>query len=241
MDPDAQRRAVESVEDVPGWLLTEDRLKLYDLASAADGPILEIGTYRGKSAIVMATALRDAGAAGSILTIDVDRDGLEAARDEAARRGLADRIAFARGTAESLFRLRPGFAPALVFLDGDHSRRGVARDLRALESRVPRGAALLFHDFNDARNEDPAEPDYGVTEAVRGSWVARDCSFEGVFGACGLYRRDSGPEREGERDPGLEPAAITDLGSEPLSSWFERRVVGGISRRLAARRSPRDG
>src|SRR5688500_837692 len=159
MDPEAQRRAVESVEEVPGWLLTEDRLKLYDLASAADGPILEIRTYRGKSTIVMATALRDAGAAGSIVTLDVDREGLEAARDETARRGLADRIAFARGTAESLFRLRPGFAPALVFLDGDHSRRGVARDLRALESRVPRVAALLFHDFNYARKDDSAVPD----------------------------------------------------------------------------------
>jgi hypothetical protein len=70
---------------------------------------------------------------------------------------------------------------------------------------------------------------------VRGSWVARDCSFEGVFGACGLYRRDSGPERDGEGEPALEPAAITDLGSEPLSSWFERRVVGGVARRLSVR------
>jgi hypothetical protein len=65
--------------------------------------------------------------------------------------------------------------------------------------------------------------------------VARDCSFEGVFGACGLFRRDAGRERNGE--PRLETGAITDLGSESLSSWFERRVVGGIARRLAARRS----
>jgi hypothetical protein len=236
MDPEAQRTAVESVEGVPGWLLEEDRQKLYELASAAEGPILEIGTFRGKSAIVMATALRDTGGKGPIVTLDVDREGLEAARDEALRRGLADWIAFARGTVEALFRLRPGFAPSLVFLDGDHSRRGVARDLRALEPRVPRGALLLFHDFNDARNDDPGEPDYGVTEAVGRSWVAHDCSFGGVFGACGLYRRDAGPEHEGE--PGLETAAVTDLGSESLSSWFERRVVGALSRRLAARRAP---
>ena len=239
MDPVAQRRAVGSVEGVPGWLLEEDALKLYELAHAAPGPILEVGTHRGKSAILMATALRDAGREGPVVSLDIDREGLEAARSEAAKRDLADRIAFVRGTAEALFRSRPGFAPGLVFLDGDHTRRGLARDLRALAACVPRGAVLLFHDFNDERNDDPGEPDYGVTQAVAESWVARDCEFGGVFGACGLYLRETGPQRDG--GPDLETAAITDLGSESPASWFERRVVGGLSRRAGALRSRRTG
>lgn len=231
MDPAAQREAVEAVEALPGWLLDDDALKLYELAYAAFGPILEIGTYRGKSTILMAIALRDAGRPGPIVSLDVDGAGLEAARAEAAERGLADRIALVRGTAEALMRSRPEFAPTFVFLDGDHSRRGVARDLRALEAGVPQGALLLFHDFNDRRNADPGEPDYGVTQAVEESWVARDCAFGGLFGACGLYRREAGPQREG--DPDLETATITDLGRESLASWFERRVAGGFARRAA--------
>ena len=239
MDAAAQREAIESVEGVPGWLLDDDARKLYELAYGCDGPILEIGTYRGKSTIVLARALSAAARHGPVVPIAVDLEGLEAARDEAARRGLADRIVFARGTAERLFRLRPGFAPSFVFLDGDHSRRGVARDLRALEARVPRGGLLLFHDYNDSRNDDPSEPDYGVTEAVRESWVGRECSFMGVFGACGLFRRDSGPDREGA--PALATGAIAQLGSESLTSWFERRVVGGIARRMGERRPRRRG
>jgi MMP 1-O-methyltransferase len=239
MDPAAQREAVETVEALPGWLLDADALKLYELAHASVGPILEIGTYRGKSTILMAIALRDAGREGPIVSLDVDSEGLEAARAEAAERGLADRIALVRGTVEALMRSRPEFAPTLVFLDGDHSRRGVARDLRALEAGAPQGALLLFHDFNDRRNADPGEPDYGVTQAVDESWVLRDCAFDGVFGACGLYRRETGPQREG--DPGLETATVTDLGSESLASWFERRVTGGLSRRAGALRSRRAG
>lgn len=228
----AQREAVESVAGLPGWLLDADAMKLYELAHFCDGPILEIGTYRGKSTIVMATALRDAGRAGPIVSLDVDAAGLEAAAAEASVRGVGDRIVLARGTVEALFRTRPGFAPTLVFLDGDHSRRGVARDLRALRDRVPSGALLLFHDFHDDRNAEPAEPDYGVAEAVEASWVARDCEFGGIFGCCGLFVRRTGPRRSGGIDltPGGE---IADLGREPLRSWLDRRVVGALSRRIA--------
>lgn len=237
MDPAAQREAVAEIEALPGWLLDDDALKLYELAHAALGPILEIGTYRGKSTILMAIALRDAGRPGPIVSLDVDGEGLEAARAEAAERGLADRIALVRGTAEALMRSRPEFAPTFVFLDGDHSRRGVARDLRALEAGVPQGALLLFHDFNDRRNADPGEPDYGVTQAVEESWVVRDCAFGGVFGACGLYVRETGPQRDG--GPDLETSAVTDLGPESPASWFERRVAGGFARRAGALRSRR--
>ena len=236
IDPAAQRRAIASVEPLPGWLLDDDALKLYELAHSARGPILEIGTYRGKSAILMATALRDAGRDGPIVSLDVDAAGLREAAAQARERSVEDRMVLVRGTTEALLRSRPGFAPSLVFLDGDHSRRGVERDLRALRDRVPSGALMLFHDYHDDRNADPAEPDYGVPQAVEASWVARDCDFGGIFGCCALFSRRSGPQRAGGIDvaPGAE---ILDLGREPLPSWFDRRVVGRVARRLRARRS----
>jgi predicted O-methyltransferase YrrM len=226
-----QRRAVEAVQDLPGWLREEDALKLYELAWFSSGPVLDIGTYRGKSAILMAQALRDADRPGPIVSLDVERDALRAAAALAAGRELADRIALVRGTAEQLFRSVPGLRPALVFLDGDHSRGGVARDLRALEPRVPAGGLMLFHDYYDARNADPSEPDYGVVQGVEESWVPRHCEFAGVFGCCGLFRRRTGPS--GGVDGELpRAAAITDLGREPLGSWLARRVVGAMRRRI---------
>jgi predicted O-methyltransferase YrrM len=228
---EGQREAVTAVRDLPGWLLDDDALKLYELAYFSPGPVLEIGTYRGKSAILMAGALRDAGREESIVSLDVDVDSLRVAMSLARERGLAERLALARGTAEGLFRAFPAMRPRFVFLDGDHSRRGVARDLRALRDRVPVEGLLLLHDYHDARNADPAELDYGVVEAVEESWVARDCEFVGVFGCSALFRRRTGPSDAG--DPTLPPpGAITELGREPLGSWFERRVRGGIARRL---------
>jgi len=232
IDPATRDRAIESVEALPGWLLEGDALKLYELAHSADGPILEIGTYRGKSTIIMASALRDAGRGGPIVSLDVDAIGLEEAAAAARARGVADRIALVRGTVAALLRSHPGFAPTLVFLDGDHSRRGVARDLAALRDRVPRGALLLFHDFHDDRNADPAQPDYGVPQAIEASWVASDCELVGVFGCCGLFERLRGPQLSGAIN--LEPGAeIADLGREPIRSWIDRRIVGAVSRRLS--------
>jgi Methyltransferase domain len=230
------REAVESVRDLPGWLLDEDAMKLYELAYSSSGPILDVGTYRGKSAILMACALRDAGSAGPVVSLDVDPDAVRAAAALAADRAVADRMALVRGTAEQLFRAVPGLRPSLVFLDGDHSRRGVARDLKALEPRVPAGGSLLFHDYHDARNDDPTEPDYGVVRGVTESWVSGECEFEGVFGCCGLFRRRNGPSVPSDAGRPPTTGTVTDLGREPLGSWFERRVVGGMARRLAALR-----
>jgi predicted O-methyltransferase YrrM len=227
---EGQRDAVDAVRDLSGWLLDDDAMKLYELAYVSEGPILEIGTYRGKSAILMALALRDAGRDERIVSLDVDADALRVAMSLSDERGLSERIALVRGTAESLFRAHPDLRPAFAFLDGDHSRRGVARDLRALHNHVPAGGLLLLHDYHDARNADPAEPDYGVVEAVEESWVPAECEFDGVFGCSALFRRRAGPAVNEAPPP---PAgAITDLGREPVGSWLERRVVGRVSRRL---------
>jgi hypothetical protein len=232
IDPARRRDAIDSVETLPGWLLEGDAAVLYDLAHAANGPILEVGTYRGKSTVLMATALRDAGRDGPVVSLDVDAAGLREATTHLASHDLADRVALVRGTAEALLRSHAGLTPAFVFLDGDHSRRGVARDLRALRGRVPVGAPILLHDYHDERNADPSEHDYGVPQAVEDSWVASDCELEGIHGCSGLFLRRTGPQREADLD-GIEPGGeILDLGREPLRSWLDRRVVGGFDRRL---------
>jgi predicted O-methyltransferase YrrM len=227
-----QHRAVEAVQDLPGWLREEDALKLYELAWFSAGPVLDIGTYRGKSAVLMAQALLDGDRPGPIVSVDVDREALRAAAALAAARGLEERIALVRGTAEQLFRSVPGLRPAVVFLDGDHSRSGVARDLRALQPQVPAGGLMLFHDYYDARNADPSEPDYGVVQGVEESWVPRHCEFAGVFGCCALFRRRTGQSGEVEAARLPPVAVITDLGREPLGSWLARRVVGAVARRI---------
>ena len=185
-------RALALVESVPGWLRPEDADKLWELARSASGPILEIGTYHGKSAVLMALALKDAGSGAVLYTLDVDARALRSAQAAAETHGVADRIVFVRGTSAALAGAYPHLRPALTFVDGDHSQAGVERDLAALEALVPDGGRLLFHDYHDPRNEDPGCEIVKVRPAVAGSWVVRDCDFDGVFGCCGLFTRHTG-------------------------------------------------
>ena len=118
----ARKLAVlEAVGDVDGWLLAEDVFKLYDLASyiltrapyEAAGPILEIGTFHGRSAIASAMALRDAGNPAPLVSLDVDPEALAAAGENARRKGVSGRITLVRGSAAAFFRATTGFVPAV--------------------------------------------------------------------------------------------------------------------------------
>jgi methyltransferase family protein len=191
--------ALALVESIPGWLRSEDADKLWELARSTPGPILEIGTYHGKSAVLMALARKEIGGGGPLYTLDVDGSVLRAAKAEAGARAVADLVVFIRGTSAAFARAYPHLRPALTFVDGDHTRRGVERDLAVPKALVPESGRMLFHDFYDPGNEDL----FQVRPAVEGSWVARECDFDGVFGCCGLFtRRAGGPRGD---------AAIADL------------------------------
>jgi predicted O-methyltransferase YrrM len=168
----------------------EDGLKLYELAFFGSGPVLEIGTFHGNSATIIASALSDAVRDVEFVSVDIEERCQKRACAELAVQGLADRVALFHGTCEDLFAARPDFRPMLVFVDGDHSRDGVRRDIEALNPHVPNGALLLFHDYLDDRNG--CDPAYGVPDAIAGTWIELQCAFGGTFGCCGLFRRQEG-------------------------------------------------
>ena len=227
MDPLAR------VESIEGWLRAEDAQKLYELARVTSGPILEIGTHYGKSAVLMALALKDVQRRDVLVyTLDIDRRAIQAAVGEAQARDVADMIVFSRGTLNAFARAYPHLRPALTFVDGDHSRTGVDRDLRVLESLVPAGGALLFHDFADPRNEDPDCTDTKVRPAVEASWVARQCDFEGIFGVCGLFTRRNVP-------PDSQPAVADLLPLESLKEQWRYRLRYPAARAIRGSRRRR--
>jgi predicted O-methyltransferase YrrM len=226
------RDTVSAVQDISGWLRPEDVLKLYELAYFSPGAILEIGCHYGKSTVAIARALMDRESAVPFFSIDIDAAALRSAARTAAEQGVSDRVVFVYGSVVACFRAIPNLRPSLVFIDGDHSREAVRRDLRALRRRVPDGATLLFHDFLEGRNYDPADREYGVTEAVDESWVASDCEFAGVFGSCGLFvRRRGGPESAAVGHPA---APIVDaLLRDSLRMQYLQRLRWPIERRLS--------
>jgi predicted O-methyltransferase YrrM len=213
-------RVLDTIGAIAGLLYTEDAQKLYELAWFSPGPVLEIGTYRGQSTAVMAAALADSGNPARIFSADIDAQALADARASLDRLGAGERVTLVHGEARRLLRALPRLRPGLVFVDGDHTLRGVAADLRALEPAVPTGSIVLLHDFEGYEDADPYA--VRVAEAARRSWLASDAQFIGRFGLGGAYVRTAGGPA-GASAPDLPGPALLEL--EGPATRMRRRLI----------------
>jgi hypothetical protein len=185
---DRHGRIGELVESISGKLRAADELKLYEMAYMARGPILEIGTDRGRSLAILAIAARDAGRTHPIYSVDLSERAQTEARANLERLGLGEFVTLVSGDSASVVEgLDLQFD--LVFVDGDHTFEGVTRDLIALRGKVVPGGAVLFHDYFDPRNGDPDEPNYGVIQAVQAERGESRLKFHGGCGAVGIYEQ----------------------------------------------------
>ena len=170
--------------------------------------MVEIGSFRGRSTVVLALA------AGEVVAIDPhagsDRGPQEIAAD--AQRGDADHEAFtanlaAAGVAERVRHVRKFSADAhgdvsgplsLLYVDGAH-RFGPARaDLAGWGGRVAPGGTMLVHD---------AFSSIGVTLALLATCATGDWRYAGRSGSLAEYERCSSP-RPRELDAPRRAAAL---------------------------------
>ena len=147
----------------------DEGLALYEAAVgvAPLGPLVEIGSYCGRSTLLLAAAARSAGT--HVVTIDHHRgseehqpgweyhdpqlvdpqvgriDTLPSFRKVVALSGLEDAVLAVVGRAEDLGRYWT--APAgLVFVDGSHTDASAQRDYELWAPRVAAGGLLAIHD-----------------------------------------------------------------------------------------------
>lgn len=122
---------------------------------------LEIGVRRGRSlAVVVGRA-----PACDIVGVDlwnpgyagIDNPGVEHVRAQASAAGHTGTLELVSGDSHEvlprLFAARPDLDFDLITVDGDHSRRGAARDLRDVLPRLRIGGVLVFDDIGH-----PAHP-----------------------------------------------------------------------------------
>jgi predicted O-methyltransferase YrrM len=161
------RRAAEAAK---GFMPPAEGQALYEtaLAYGARGPILEIGTYCGKSAIYLGAAAREAGSV--VVTVDhhhgseenqagweyhdatlVDpetgrMDTLPTFRKTIVAAGLEDRVVAVVGTSATVSDLwcRP---LGMLFIDGGHAEDLAQADYDGWARHVMPGGALAFHDI----------------------------------------------------------------------------------------------
>ncbi len=137
------------------------------VAQASKGPLLEVGTYCGKSAIYLGAAVRDAG--GTVFTVDhhhgseENQAGWEHHDDSLVdpRSGRMDTLPFFRRTIEdagledhvvaiigrSTAVARHWRTPlALLFIDGGHAEEHAQNDYSGWAHWLMPGGLLVIHD-----------------------------------------------------------------------------------------------
>jgi predicted O-methyltransferase YrrM len=145
-----------------GMISLEEARLLFGLArSANDGVIIEVGSYRGQSAVALACGSR-AGARLPVYAIEPHESfvGVLGGRFGAPDRRAFYRVMLDTGTWD-LVRLvnlssetvTPGWTQpvALLWIDGDHRYEGVRRDFECWSRHLVPGAAVAFDDATDAK------------------------------------------------------------------------------------------
>jgi len=160
----------EVAERVKGFMPPEEGLALFEVARAygSRGPICEIGTYCGKSAVYLGAGARLAGTV--VFTVDHHRGSEEIQpgwphHDPELvnpRTGRMDSLPFFRETIEAAGLENEGIAIvgdsatvarywntplAVLFIDGGHSEEPVTQDYEGWAPHVIEGGALVFHDI----------------------------------------------------------------------------------------------
>jgi len=150
-----------TVDDVEGWMTPGQAAALHDAATRCPdhGSIVEIGSFRGRSTIVLASA---AAPTVSIVAIDPhagnDRgpqeiEGYDAQAEDdhevflrnLAAAGVADRVRHVRKFSDDALADVDG-AIDVLYIDGAHRYGPALADITAWGDRVNDGGALLIHD-----------------------------------------------------------------------------------------------
>jgi len=134
--------------------------------------IVETGTYRGGSALYLAS-ICDLVGTGEVLSIDIEPE-----REDYPRHPRITYFAGRSSTDPEVLaevRERAGSGPILVVLDSDHSARHVAAELEAYAPLVPVGCYLVVEDSNIGLIRKDLMP--GPLEAID-AFLARTSEFE---------------------------------------------------------------
>lgn len=186
-----------SLADVQGWMTRAQAGRLWDRASELrpGQRVVEIGSFQGRSMIVLATAAPDG---VELVAIDphggndrgpqeIDGYADEAEADHRAfnanleRAGVRDRVTHLRSFSHDALDELPG-PVHLLYIDGAHRYRPAVADVREWGDRVVEGGTMLVHD---------AFSSVGVTGAlVMTTFAGERWRYRGRSGSMAEYRRE---------------------------------------------------
>ena len=144
----AEREAIRRLTDgVAGFLSEHEALYLLRLAAQGrgDGAIVEIGSYHGKSTVLLAHASRGAGRE-KVVAIDPHLGGaVQAFHDTLARAGVGEHVTPVVETSDVAAAAWRG-PVRFLWIDGSHVYEQVRRDFLAWTPWLVDGGIVAFHD-----------------------------------------------------------------------------------------------
>lgn len=117
-----------------------------------DAVVIETGTNRGLSTIAIAQALKDLEIETPLVTVDLDEDLMEAAKQNVDAAGLSEHVDFRTGdSVEFLARLASEHDHFdFVFLDDAHDREHVKKQIDIVCPKVAAGEGKVYFDNSAA-------------------------------------------------------------------------------------------
>ncbi|GAA3751000.1 putative O-methyltransferase YrrM [Spinactinospora alkalitolerans] len=202
---------LRAAEAAKGFMPSEEGLALYEtaLAHAPLGPVLEIGTYCGKSTVFLGAAVRQTG--GTVVTVDHHHgseehqegweyhdptmvnpetgmlDTLGAFRSTMAAADLEGHVIAVVGRSADVARLW-STPLGMLFIDGGHTEEAAQADYAGWSPHVAPGGALVIHDvFPDPA--DGGRPPYNI---YRRALESGEFTETRVQGSLRVLRRGGG-------------------------------------------------
>ncbi|HEV8202351.1 MAG TPA: class I SAM-dependent methyltransferase [Candidatus Polarisedimenticolia bacterium] len=185
------RRVARYFLEVEGYLYPHEGTFLHCLAFAAPGrgAVVEIGSFRGRSTLCLASGVLRRGE-GKVIAIDPQRYGTGETLVANLRRFHLDRCVEIRAdTSLSVARGFEGKA-RIVFVDGDHSDDAVRADVAAWLPHLDAGGFLVLH---DATSLSGFPGPRALADALRHA-VGPDGTFQsaGTIGSIAWFRARGG-------------------------------------------------
>jgi predicted O-methyltransferase YrrM len=230
------------VADVDGWMSPGQASTLYDSATRcpAGGSIVEIGSFRGRSTIVLASA-----AAPDVEVIAIDphagndrgpqefdgyaaeaADDHEVFLDNLERAGVRDRVQHLRMFSDDALTsiVRP---IDVLYIDGAHRYAPALADIRNYGIRVNGGGTMLIHDSFSS---------IGVTLAIlRALTFGSTFRYVGRSRSMTIYRADlatsgTGRVHNAARQLAQLPWFVRNVGLKVLLTVGLGKVLGRLGR-----------
>jgi predicted O-methyltransferase YrrM len=232
--------ALAAVANVDGWMSPDQAERLYGAASrvAPGGQIVEIGSFRGRSMIVLASAAADD---VRLVAIDphagndrgpqeIDGYEAEAATDHEvflanlAEAGVADRVRHVRMMSTEAHAEVDGEIE-MLYIDGAHRYAPARQDIDEWGRRVAAGGSMLIHDSFSS---------IGVTAAIIRELLWSDrFTYVGRSRSLAEYRASPPPSRlrNAARQAAQLPWWLRNVGLKVLLTMR----LGGVMRRFTGR------